>query len=83
MKSAPINGKDPEILSSASDMLPESLEGFLGRSKTLAKRWCRMQDSNSRPTDYKSVALPAELIRRPLKLISYMFEKTKLKNAAN
>ena len=25
--------------------------------------WCRMRDLNSRPTDYKSVALPAVLIR--------------------
>ena len=26
--------------------------------------WCRQRDSNSRPTDYKSVALPTELCRR-------------------
>jgi hypothetical protein len=26
--------------------------------------WCRNQDSNSGPTDYKSVALPTELLRR-------------------
>ena len=26
-------------------------------------RWCPQRDSNSRPTDYKSVALPAELQR--------------------
>ena len=25
--------------------------------------WCRLRDSNPRPTDYKSVALPAELNR--------------------
>ena len=25
--------------------------------------WCRHQESNSGPTDYKSVALPAELCR--------------------
>ena len=25
--------------------------------------WCRQRDSNSRPTDYKSVALPTELCR--------------------
>ena len=25
--------------------------------------WCRQQESNSRPTDYKSVALPTELCR--------------------
>jgi hypothetical protein len=26
--------------------------------------WCRLQESNPRPTDYKSVALPTELSRR-------------------
>ena len=26
--------------------------------------WCRMRDLNSRPTDYKSVALPTELKRQ-------------------
>lgn len=26
--------------------------------------WCRQRDLNSRPTDYKSVALPTELCRR-------------------
>ena len=26
-------------------------------------KWCRHQDLNSGPTDYKSVALPAELYR--------------------
>ncbi len=29
----------------------------------MKKRWCRKSDSNQRPTDYKSVALPAELYR--------------------
>ncbi len=28
------------------------------------KLWCRLQDSNLRPTDYKSVALPTELRRQ-------------------
>ena len=27
------------------------------------KYWCRNQESNSGPTDYKSVALPTELLR--------------------
>ena len=31
-------------------------------SETLAE-WCRLRDLNSRPTDYKSVALPTELKR--------------------
>ena len=26
--------------------------------------WCRLSESNGRPTDYKSVALPAELSRQ-------------------
>ena len=26
--------------------------------------WCRVEDSNHRPTDYKSAALPTELTRR-------------------
>ena len=29
----------------------------------LKKIWCRLGDSNSRPDDYKSTALPAELSR--------------------
>ena len=28
------------------------------------KEWCRLRDLNSRPTDYKSVALPTELKRQ-------------------
>ena len=32
--------------------------------KLIAKRfWCRMSESNQRPSDYKSAALPTELIR--------------------
>ena len=31
---------------------------------TAILRWCRQQESNPRPTDYKSVALPAELHRQ-------------------
>ncbi len=27
-------------------------------------RWCRLEDLNPQPTDYKSVALPIELSRR-------------------
>ena len=30
----------------------------------LLKLWCREQESNPRPTDYKSVALPTELSRQ-------------------
>ena len=32
-------------------------------SETLCE-WCRLGDSNTRPTDYKSVALPTELNRQ-------------------
>ncbi len=30
---------------------------------TSPKKWCRNQESNPEPTDYKSVALPVELFR--------------------
>ncbi len=30
----------------------------------LTKNWCRECDSNTRPTDYESVALPPELSRQ-------------------
>ena len=31
---------------------------------TSPKKWCRSQDLNPEPTDYKSVALPIELFRQ-------------------
>ena len=31
--------------------------------------WCRKQDLNPQPTDYKSVALPIELFRLFIKLV--------------
>ena len=31
--------------------------------------WCRNQDSNSGPTDYKSVALPTVLFRRTFETV--------------
>src|SRR3546814_3331005 len=34
------------------------------RQAQLSENWCRVSDLNGRPTDYKSVALPAELTRR-------------------
>ncbi len=34
-----------------------------GHSGTPPEKWCRHQESNSGPTDYKSVALPTELCR--------------------
>ena len=44
-----------------------------GRSGTppnfLLLEWCRHQESNSGPTDYKSVALPTELCRHQVQRI--------------
>ena len=37
--------------------------------------WCRLQESNPRPTDYKSAALPTELSRLSKKMDLYFFEK--------
>ena len=34
----------------------------------LLKFWCRRGESNTRPTDYESVALPAELLRHEVDL---------------
>ena len=36
----------------------------LATREPLHRKWCRHQESNSGPTDYKSVALPTELCRR-------------------
>ena len=36
---------------------------------TPPKKWCRREDLNPQPTDYKSVALPVELHRQMLILI--------------
>ena len=52
---------------SASDMLPGDFLALLQLIGTSVKPWCRMSESNQRPTDYKSVALPAELIRQSLR----------------
>ncbi len=35
--------------------------------------WCRNQDSNSGPDDYKSTALPTELLRRIQKIPSIIY----------
>ena len=39
------------------------LLGVVGEG-ALTVGWCRLSESNGRPTDYKSVALPTELKRR-------------------
>ena len=39
-----------------------------GHSGTPPKKWCRHQESNSGPTDYKSVALPTELYRHTIEI---------------
>jgi hypothetical protein len=48
----------------ATKWLPDKKRGIAVSAKLL-KKWCRLQDSNPRPTDYKSAALPTELSRRP------------------
>lgn len=40
-------------------------------------KWSRMSDLNQRPTDYDSVALPTELIRRSPLIINHIFYKAK------
>jgi hypothetical protein len=37
---------------------------FHQRQRLMRGKWCRQQDSNPRPRDYKSRALPTELYRR-------------------
>src|SRR3546814_13063376 len=39
---------------------------FINARIVVVMKWCRLSDSNGRPTDYKSVALPAELKRQRL-----------------
>src|SRR3546814_8846221 len=39
---------------------------FINARIVAVMKWCRLSDSNGRPTDYKSVALPAELKRQRL-----------------
>ena len=43
-----------------------------GHSGTPPRKWCRHQESNSGPTDYKSVALPTELCRRVISVADIM-----------
>ena len=60
------------IICSPSVALTEILyERF---SVTLGE-WCRLGDSNTRPTDYKSVALPTELNRHEMKYIHFFVIK--------
>ncbi len=40
-----------------------------------AFKWCRLRDSNSRPADYKSAALPTELNRLYNPMKDYLSEK--------
>ena len=41
----------------------EEFEESLKAEVLLKFEWCRTTDSNHRPTDYKSAALPTELVR--------------------
>ena len=60
-----------------SSVLNKNSNGFSLRMFTLSRqvsrffpRWSWRSESNRRPTDYKSVALPTELRQHPFKLIS-------------
>ena len=50
-------GIEPMTRRLPTPALPSELQ------RTKLQIWCRLWDSNSRPTDYKSVALPTELRR--------------------
>ncbi len=43
--------------------------GQLRYPSTLTMKWCRPEDLNPQPTDYKSVALPVELGRHAIELM--------------
>ena len=61
---------DPRSGALIPDRRRSSAEGWLGpwvsrpTSNILIKLWCRLRDSNPRPPDYKSGALPTVLSRR-------------------
>jgi hypothetical protein len=44
-------------------------------------KWCRLEDSNPRPTDYKSAALPTELSRQLIVIKSFFVLKVNLKTS--
>ncbi len=48
----------------------EDLAAFQAAGSTCGGEWCRLQESNPRPSVYKTVALPAELNRRIVPLAS-------------
>jgi hypothetical protein len=50
---------------------PAAFFRTLLRVATLIQNWCRLWDSNSRPTAYKAVALPTELNRQITFLVRY------------
>src|SRR5690606_27504185 len=51
------------VIGEARAGLARAQAGAAARSGGIAG-WCRLSDSNGRPTAYKAVALPAELKRR-------------------
>ena len=55
-----VKGVEPPRLAA-----PDPKSGASANSATpaLLKKWCRPEDLNPQPTDYKSVALPIELGR--------------------
>src|SRR5207245_10834900 len=55
----------PEFTASEYDKCPRSVEAnFIDISETSDLRGSRQSDSNRRPADYKSAALPTELCRQ-------------------
>ena len=57
-----ISGRIADLQKAAAAECDLALEGTgENRVRRYVRRWCPQRDSNSRPTDYKSAALPTEL----------------------
>ena len=50
----------------------ETTKGYRRKPVTLWIYWCRLQDSNPPPDDYKSTALPDELSRRKVRIVTFI-----------
>ena len=57
-------------------------EGLSPAVPSFDREWCRVSDSNRRPTAYKAVALPAELTRRPVAAMRQVTPKVQPSRAA-
>src|SRR6185312_12433160 len=64
LKSLPGGPSDKTIHPQFADRLDRQRPEPPERRPWYTIAWCRQQESNPRPTDYKSVALPTELCRR-------------------